>query len=453
MADPRSGSGNAYSEYCGMKSFAASNEYVSAVHDLIPGGAHTYAKGDDQYPDGMAPVIERGAGCRVWDIDGNEYVEFGSGLRSNLLGHGFEPVVQAVRRWLEDGVNFVRPHRIEREAAERLIELIPSAEMVKFGLNGSDATTAAVRLARAYTGRDVVAVCRDQPFFSTDDWFIVTTSMSAGIPEAARHLTVQFSYNDLADLERLFGDHPGQIAAVVMEAETVQPPAPGYFDGLRRLCDRNGALLILDEIITGLRWHERGAQFVHGIEPDLSTFGKGIANGFPVSALVGRRDVMRLGGFVDDADRVFLLSQTGGAQPWALAAMLAVIDSCQRERIPDRLHEIGGELRRRIERVVADVGLSSYFQVRGRDCNLTYVARDRAGQPSQAFRTLVLQELIDRGTLAPSFVVCAAHDPAAIQQTVDAVADLMPVYQRALESGVDQVLRGRPVRPAIRARG
>ena len=164
-----------------MKSFAASNAYVSAVHDLIPGGAHTYAKGDDQYPAGMAPVIEGGTGCRVRDIDGNEYVEFGSGLRSNLLGHGFEPVLRAARRWLDDGVNFVRPHRIELEAAERITDLIPSAEMVKFGLNGSDATTAAVRLARAYTGRDMVAVCRDQPFFSTDDWFIVTTPMSAGI--------------------------------------------------------------------------------------------------------------------------------------------------------------------------------------------------------------------------------------------------------------------------------
>jgi glutamate-1-semialdehyde 2,1-aminomutase len=436
-----------------MKDFSASNAYVSAVHDLIPGGAHTYAKGDDQYPAGMAPVIERGAGCRVWDIDGNEYVEFGSGLRSNLLGHGFEPVVQAVRMWLEDGVNFVRPHRIELEAAERLADLIPSAEMVKFGLNGSDATTAAVRLARAYTGRDTVAVCGDQPFFSTDDWFIVTTPMSAGIPETARRLTVQFSYNDLTDLAHLFDTYPGQIAAVVMEAETVQPPASGYFDGLRRLCDRNGALLILDEMITGFRWHERGAQFVHEIEPDLCTFGKGIANGFPVSALVGRRDVMRLGGFVDDADRVFLLSQTAGAQPWALAAMLAVIDNCLCEKISEKLHRIGGELRQGIEEVVADAGLSSYFQVRGRDCNLTYLARDDAGQPSQAFRTLVLQELVDRGILAPSFVVCAAHDLAAIQQTIDAVAELMPVYRRALEDGVDLVLRGRPVRSAIRARG
>ncbi len=436
-----------------MKSLVASNAYVSVVHDLIPGGAHTYAKGDDQYPEGLAPVIERGAGCRVWDIDGNEYVEFGSGLRSNLLGHGFEPVVRAARGWLDNGVNFVRPHRLELQAAERLIELIPSAEMVKFGLNGSDATTAAVRLARAYTGRDLVAVCHDQPFFSTDDWFIGTTPMSAGIPEAARRLTLPFSYNDLPGLSRLFAAHPGQIAAVILEAETVQPPAPGYFDGLRRLCDQHGALLILDETITGFRWHERGAQFVHGIEPDLCTFGKCLANGFPISALAGRREVMRLGGFAEDADRVFLLSQTNGAQPWALAAMLATIEACEREQIAAQLHKIGGELRCQLEQVVAEAGLSSYFQLRGRDCNLVYVARDGGGQPSQAFRTLVLQELVERGILAPSLVVCAAHDRAAIDQVTGAISELMPVYRRALEEGIDKVLRGRPVRPAIRTRG
>ena len=436
-----------------MSKFAASQEHTSAVHDLIPGGAHTYAKGDDQYPEGMAPVIERGAGCRVWDLDGNEFVEFGSGLRSTTLGHGFEPVIRAVQRQLADGVNFVRPHRLEREAAERMIDLIPSAEMVKFGVNGSDATTAAIRLARAYTGRDMVAVCRQHPFFATDDWFIVTTPMAAGIPAAVRPLTVQFSYNDLASLASLFDAYPGQIAAVVLEAETVEPPAPGFFAGLRQLCDRNEALLVLDEIITGFRWHERGAQFVYSIEPDLCTFGKGIVNGFPLSALAGRREVMRLGGFVDDTDRVFLLSQTAAAQPWALAALLAVIDTYEREHITDQLHDIGAELRAGVEDVVAGAGLSEYFQLRGRDCNLVYVARDGEGQPSQEFRTLVLQEFLERGILAPSFVVNIAHDPKAIRQTVDAVAELMPVYRRALDDGVATVLRGRPVRPAIRRRG
>lgn len=435
------------------KSFDASNAHMRAVHQLIPGGAHTYAKGDDQYPEDMAPVIERGSGCRVWDLDGNEYVEFNNGLRSTTLGHGYEPVVRAANKWLADGVNFVRPHRLELEAAERLVDLIPSAEMVKFGLNGSDATTAAVRLARAYTNRDMVAVCRQQPFFATHDWFIVTTPMSAGIPADADRLTVQFDYNDLASLGELFDAYPGRIAAVVLEAETTEPPAAGFFDGLRQLCDQHGALFVLDEIITGFRWHERGAQYLYGIEPDLCAFGKGMANGFPLSALAGRREVMRLGGFADDADRVFLLSQTYAAQPWALAAMLAVIDTYQREPIAERLHQIGADLRRGVDEVVADAGLSSYFQLRGRDCNLVYAAKDGQGQPSQAFRTLVLQEFLARGILAPSFVVGAAHDPAAIQQTIDAVAELMPVYQRALEDGVETVLRGRPVRPTIRRRG
>src|SRR6185312_15353012 len=175
-----------------MRSFAASTAHMSAVHELIPGGAHTYAKGDDQYPAGMAPVMKSGAGCRVQDLDGNEYVEFGAGLRSVTLGHGYEPVLEAVRRWLGSGVNFARPHHLERDAAERVIELIPSAEMVKFGLNGSDATTGAVRLARGYTGRERVAICRQHPFFSIHDWFIVTTPMPAGIPSAEGETTLHF---------------------------------------------------------------------------------------------------------------------------------------------------------------------------------------------------------------------------------------------------------------------
>jgi glutamate-1-semialdehyde 2,1-aminomutase len=342
---------------------------------------------------------------------------------------------------------------LEREAAERMVDLIPSAEMVKFGLNGSDVTTAAVRLARAYTGRDMVAVCRQQPFFSTDDWFIGTTPMPAGIPQAFREHTVSFSYNDAASAAELFAAYPGRIAALILEAETVEPPEPGFFEALRNLCDANGALLILDEILTGFRWHERGAQFTYDIAPDLSTFGKALANGFPLSALVGRRDVMRLGGFVDDAERVFLLSQTAGGQPWALAAMLAVVDVYERERIAERLHALGAEVRQRVEDAVSAAGVSAHFQLQGRDCNLTYVARDQDGVPSQEFRTLVLQELLERGVLAPSFVVSAALDPEAIDQTVQAVADAMDVYRRALRDGVSTVLRGRPVRPAIRPRG
>jgi glutamate-1-semialdehyde 2,1-aminomutase len=189
---------------------------------------------------------------------------------------------------------------------------------------------------------------------------------------------------------------------------------------------------------TGFRWHERGAQYIYSIEPDLSTFGKALANGFPLSALVGRRDVMRLCGFTDDADRVFLLSQTAGAQPWALDAMLAVIDTFQQDQVAARLPQIGQQLRKGVEKVVADAGLSAYFQLLGPDCSMVYVARDGAGRPSQEFRTLVLQEFLERGILAPSFVVSAAHDSAAIDQIVAAVANLMPVYRKALDQGIRQ---------------
>ena len=357
----------------------------------------------------MAPIVEWGDGCRLWDIDGNEYIEYGIGLRSVTLGHNFRPVVDAVARHLALGQNFVRPHRLELVAAERLIELIPSAEMVKFGLNGSDATSAAVRLARAYTGRDLVAVCAEQPFFSTDDWFIGRTEMNAGIPEGSRDLTVAFHYNDLAGIEALFDEHPDRIAAVILEPETIEPPAPGFFSGLRRLCDRHGVVLILDEIITGFRWHERGAQYVYAIEPDLCAFGKGLANGFPVSALAGRRELMRLGGFAQDRDRVFLLSQTYGGEPWAMAAVLASIDVYESHGVTDRLHRAGSRLRAGIETVVAREGLADHIQLLGRDCNLVYAARDASGERSQVFRTILMQELIRNGVLAPSFVVSFAR--------------------------------------------
>jgi glutamate-1-semialdehyde 2,1-aminomutase len=420
---------------------------------VIPGGSHTYAKGDDQYPEAMAPVIERGEGCRTWDIDGNEFIEYGIGVRSVTLGHNYRPVVEAVSRHLDRGFNFARPHRLELEAAERLVDLIPSADMVKFGLNGSDVTTAAVRLARAFTGRDLVAVCSDHPFFSTDDWFIGTTQMNAGVPDAVRRLTVPFPYNDLHAVEQLFQAHPGRIAAVMLEAETTEPPQDGYFAGLRRLCDIHGVVLILDEIITGFRWDVRGAQHVYGIDPDLCTFGKGLANGLPVSALAGRRDLMRLGGFVADRDRVFLLSQTYGGEPWAMAAVLATIDAYQREGVTDRLHAAGATLRAAVESEVAQHGLQDYVQLNGRDCNLVFATRDAAGNRSQDFRTVFLQELLRGGVLAPSFVVSYSHDDRAIEQTVEAVAAALSVYLRALEEGPTAVLAGRPVQPALRRRG
>ncbi|MDU6731438.1 MAG: glutamate-1-semialdehyde 2,1-aminomutase, partial [Bradyrhizobium sp.] len=271
----------------------------SKAHSLIPGGAHTYAKGDDQYPVLAPSFLTRGEGCHVWDIDGNEFIEYGMGLRAVTLGHAYKPVVEAAHRQMLLGENYTRPATIELTCAEEFLGLIEGADMVKFAKNGSDATTAAVRLARAYTGRDLIARCGDQPFFSTDDWFIGNTPMSAGIPKVVQDLTLQFRYNDIESLRSLFAQHPGEIACVIMEAATAVEPQPGFLHAVQALCRKEGAVFILDEVITGFRWNVGGAQREYGITPDLSTFGKGIGNGFSVSALAGKRELMELGGLRD----------------------------------------------------------------------------------------------------------------------------------------------------------
>ena len=432
--------------------FEGSERLRRRFHDLIPGGAHTYAKGDDQYPEGMAPILVRGEGCRVWDVDGNEFVEYGAGLRAVSLGHAFPAVVEAARRQLELGANFVRPARIELECAERFLDFVPAAEMVKFCKDGSDAVSGALRLARASTGRDMVAICSDHPFFAVDDWFIGSTAMPGGVPEATRALTVKFAYNDLAGLERLFDEHAGRIAAVVLEAEKYTPPAPGFFPGLRALCDRNGAVLILDEMITGFRWHEGGAQAMYGIEPDLSTFGKALANGFSVSALAGRRDLMRLGGMDHDRERVFLLSTTHGAETHGLAAAIATMETYRQEPVIETLWSRGERLATGIRAAAVDAGVEDHVPILGPPPCLVFGTRDGDGRPSQPFRTLLMQELIGRGILATSLVVNYSHGEDDIDRTVEAFSEALQVYRKALDEGLDGYLRGRPVQPAIRPR-
>jgi glutamate-1-semialdehyde 2,1-aminomutase len=420
------------------------------LHTVIPGGAHTYAKGDDQYPANAPVAIARGRGCRVWDVDGNEFIEYGSGVRAVTLGHAFPPVVEAVTAALKDGTNYVRPSLVELDCAEQLSELVPSAEMVKFTKDGSTATTAAVKLARAYTGRDFVAICEDHPFFSYDDWFMATTEMNAGIPPGVADHTKAFRYNDISSLLHLFGEHAGEVAAVVLEPEKSEPPRDGFLQEVERVCRHEGAVLILDETITGFRWSTGGAQAMYGIAPDLSIFGKGLANGFALSALVGRREIMELGGLHHDRERVFLLSTTHGAESHALAAAIATMSTYDEEDVVGHLHAAGCRLREGCERVARDAGVDRSFRVVGRDCNLVYETRDAEGIPSQQFRTLFLQELIRRGVLAPSLVVNYSHDDRSVDRTVDAVAEALDVYRLALEEGIDKHLDGPSVKPVYR---
>lgn len=433
--------------------YERSTALQARLHEVVPGGAHTYARAADQYPEGMAPVLVRGRGARVWDVDGHSYVEYGMGLRSVTLGHAYQPVLDAVRAVLDDGLNFTRPTTVELAAAEDFLDLVPGAEMVKFAKNGSDVTTAAVRLARAATGRDLVAICSDHPFFSVDDWFIGTVGMNAGIPAAVRELTAGFRYNDLDSLRTLLETRRGEVAAVVLEAATgTTEPAPGYLRGVRELCDAHGVVLVFDEIITGFRWATGGAQSVYGVTPDLSTWGKAMGNGFPISALAGRRDLMELGGLRTDDPRTFLLSTTFGAETVSLAAFRAVADVYRRTDPIGTMQRQGAKLAHAVNETAEAAGIADYLHVLGRPSCLVFATRGPDGAPSQPFRTLFLAEMLRRGVLGQSFVISAAHTDADIDQTVAAAAEAMIVYRKALEAGgVDGFLHGAPVAPALRA--
>ncbi len=431
--------------------FTESRRLQDRLHRLVPGGAHTYARGADQYPEYMPPVLTRGLGAHVWDADGNEYIEYGMGLRAVTLGHAYPPVIDAVRACLGDGLSFSRPTITELAAAEDFLELVPTAEMVKFGKNGSDATTAALRLARAVTGRDLVAVCA-QPFFSTDDWFIGATDMPGGIPAAVREQTVGFSYNDIGSLRQRFAEHSGAIAAVFLEAATaLAEPEPGFLEAVRALCDDNGALLVFDEMITGFRWSAHGAQSVYGVTPDLSCWGKAMGNGFPISALAGKREYMERGGLNTDAERVFLLSTTHGPESVSLTAFRAVARAYREGDPVGAMERAGRRLADGVNAAADAAGVGTAVRAIGRPSCLVFTTEDSHGAPSQAFRTLFLQELLRHGVLGQSFVISAAHTDADVDRTVEAVAQALEVYRRALEAGtVDGLLHGRPVAPALR---
>ena len=437
-------------EAAGQMDFSKSRALQPKAHRLIPGGAHTYAKGDDQYPEQAPGFIVRGKGCHVWDLDGNEYIEYGMGLRAVTLGHAFDPVVEAAYKQMQLGTNFNRPAKVEVDLAEVMLEILDGAEMMKFAKNGSDVTTAAVKLARAYTGRDLVAICDDHPFFSVDDWFIGTTELNAGIPETVSRMTLKFRYNDLASLRELFDQNPNQIACVVLEPETVVPPVPGYLAQLKQLCEERGAVLVFDETITGFRWHLAGAQKFHGVVPHLSAFGKAMGNGFAIAALAGKREIMRLGGLDHDQPRVFLLSTTHGAETHALAASLETIRIFRERHVVEFLWKQGEHLRTLLNRSIAENHLEGFFELAGRPCNLIFLTHDQDSLRSQPFRTLFMQELIRRGVIGPSFVVSFSHTDTDIDRTAEAVHGALLVYRKALDEGIEKYLEGRPVKPVYR---
>ena len=419
-----------------------STRLLKKAEGLIPNCSQTFSKAPNQFVRGVTPsFVERAEGCRVWDVDGNEYIDFPMALGPIILGHKDPDVDAAVRAQLDKGTIFSLPHRLEVEVSELLTQTIPCAEMVRFGKNGSDVTAAAVRIARAATGRDVVACCG---YHGWQDWYVGSTTRSLGVPQAVRDLTKTFEYNDIASLERLFAENPGRIACVIMEAISVIEPEPGFLKKVAEITRKNGALLIFDEVVTGFRLSMGGAQEYYGVTPDLACFAKAMANGYPVAAVVGRKDLMLL------CAEIFF-SFTFGGEALSLAAAKATIHKLKSHKVIPHLFRQGQKLKdafnaesRRLGIGQVDcIGLAPHTVVR---------FRDAAGADSLAMRSLFQQELIKRGILfLNGYNICFAHDDETIETAIRASRESLEILASAMKAGdVEKRLEGPCVEAVFR---
>jgi len=431
------------------------------LHRVIPGGAHTYSRGDDQYPANAPQILERAKGTTVWAPDGRSFLDYGMALRAVSIGYSEPTINQAAIRGLEAGNNLTRASTIELAAAERLVEFIDSVEMVKFTKNGSTATSAAVKLARAYTGRDLIARCAQHPFFSYDDWFIGNTAIPKGVPARTIEQTKSFAFNDISSLERLIAEYPDQIACVILEPAATDEPA--IFDGpegkkinylqqVEALCRKHGIVFILDEMITGFRWHMKGAQHVYDITPDLCTFGKAMANGFSVAAVGGRRELMELGSIDKPGqERLFLLSTTHGAEMCGLAAFIATMDFMEEHKVVEHMWKYGAELTVAINDAAKQAGIAKYFFAAGPAVSPYYAAITAEGAPWLELRTLFAQEMINKGVLIPWLALSYRHGDAELAKTREALAHALDICARGVAEGIDKYLIGPAIKPVFRS--
>jgi glutamate-1-semialdehyde 2,1-aminomutase/spore coat polysaccharide biosynthesis protein SpsF len=410
---------------------------------VIPAGTQTLSKGPTQYVQGVAPVfLTRGQGSHVWDADGNEYIDYPMALGPIILGHGYPAVIEAVERQLKDGVTFSLPHPLEIEVAERLAEMIPCAEMARFGKNGSDATAGAVRLARAHTGRDLVACCG---YHGWQDWYIGTTTFNRGVPEAVRKLTWTFEYNNIETLKRIFAEHPGRVAAVILEPIGVVEPRDGFLQEIRELTRREGCLLIFDEVITGFRLARGGAQEYFGVTPDLACVGKAMANGFPISAVVGPREIMKT------FEQVFF-SFTFGGEAIALAAARATLDEIAEKNVIAHLWEQGKRLMDGAKVLAREFGVEKFARCAGLAPRTVLTFHDETGKESLLLKSLFQQECLKRGVLfSGGQNICYSHSAADIDATLRVYRSAMEILAEAIKDGrVRERIEGEPVQEVFR---
>ncbi|MEK6531435.1 MAG: aminotransferase class III-fold pyridoxal phosphate-dependent enzyme [Deltaproteobacteria bacterium] len=428
--------------------FPVSDELWLRAKEIIPAGTQTLSKGPDQFVRGVTPkYLKKGLGCRVWDVDGNEYIDYPLALGPILLGYNYAPVTEAVVNQIREGTTFTLMHPLEVEVAEMLVSLIPSAEMVRFAKNGADVTSAAVKVARAATGRDHIAYCG---YHGCQDWYAVTTPRNKGIPTALAGLMHGFEYNKIETLERVFSEHPKDIACVIMEVPATDPaidPATGknFLQLVKDLAHKFGALFVLDEIVTGFRYSLGGAQEYYDVTPDLSCFGKGMANGFAISAIVGLKDFMK------ELNEVFF-SMTYSGDTVGLAAAKATITEIMNKPVIEHIWKTGGKLRSGVNGYAEALGVD--LRIYGREPRGGISVKNKKGEDDLLLKSIFLQETVKRGILfgGPVFISYSHNDPD-IQKTIDASKEAIDVLKSAIDcNDPGSFLEGEPIGVVFRQR-
>lgn len=422
-------------------------ELAERAEELIPGGSQTGSKALRHWVSGASPThIERGDGARVWDVDGNEYVDYTMALGPVSLGYGYPAVDEAVRAQVERGATFSMPHRLQVEVADRLVDMVPCAGMVQFAKNGNDVTTLAAKLARAYTGNEIVAT---QGYHGWSDTWLCDSSFDRGVPAALDGTTRSFKYNDISSLDRIFDDHPDDVAAVVTTPVNLEPPKDDFLERVRERADEHDALLVFDEILTGFRFAEGGAQEFFDVEPDLTCFAKAIANGYPLSALAGRRDVMEV---LECEDVFFSLTYAGEAV--SLAAAKATLDVVNAEEVVERIASVGSEVRDGYNELAAEFGLADRTECVGYPQRFSTVFSDEDGESDPLAKSLFMQECMKRGVLfAGNNLPCYSHTDDDVAETLTVYREAMAELKDALSAGdVEARLTGSPVGQTLRQR-
>lgn len=425
--------------------YRKSTEFLVKAESLIPLGSQTFSKSRTQYPLGISPLyIHKSKGCHTWDIDGNRYIDLVSSLASVTLGYQDAGVDRAVRKQLKSGTIFSLPGKIEFEVAERIVDLVPSAEQVRFGKNGSDATSAAIRLARAFTGRSVVAVCG---YHGWQDWYIGATSRNKGIPKSVSELTKTFLFNNFKSIEDIFAQYPGEVAAVILEPMNSTWPEPNFLENIRKLCTKNGAVLIFDEVISGFRFAKGGAQEIFGVTPDLTTLGKGLANGFPLSAVAGKKEIMQ------EMNEIFF-SGTFGGELLSLAAANEVLIRHQRDEIIPKLNEAGTLLDKITQEILEENYLSHILELSGHPSWRFLVWKDHESATALELKTYFMQECFKEGILVlGTHNVTTAHTSKIIKEIGQVYSKILSRIKLNLErENLKSKLEAQPLKPLFKVR-